>query len=118
MLGRSVARDAVRNELQDVEARDALAFEQPRGLRLRLLEHRGQDVAGVDLGALRALHVQHRRLQHPAERGRLLGLALLAAPQLLDRLFEEVVQLAAQPLSDPRRTPCRIRSPSGSCASA
>ena len=36
-------------------------------MRLRLLQDRGQDVAGVDFGPLRALHVQHRRLQHAAE---------------------------------------------------
>ena len=50
-----------------------------------------------DFRALRALHVQHRRLQHAAERRRLLRLALVAALQLLDRLAQVGVQVAPQP---------------------
>ena len=65
-------------------------------MRLRLLEDRGQDVAGMDFGPLRALHVEHGRLQHAAKRGRLLGLALVTAPQFLDRRIEVVVELAPQ----------------------
>ena len=43
-----------------------------------------------------ALHVQHGRLQHAAEGERLLGLLLLPAPELLDRLFQVFVEIAAQ----------------------
>src|SRR5262249_20062128 len=82
------AADAVRDELEHGESRDALALEQPCGVGLRLLQDRGKDVAGVDLGALRALHVQHGRGQDAPKRGRLFGLALLTAPELLDRVVE------------------------------
>ena len=65
--------------------------------RLRLLQNRREDVAGLRLLPLRALDVQHRGLQHAAERRRLLGLALLAARQLLDRLVEVGAEIAPQP---------------------
>ena len=78
--------DAVRDVVEDVEPRDAVRAEQPRGLRLVLLHDGRQDVAGVHFGALRALDVQHGRPQHVAERRRLFGLALAAAPHLLDRV--------------------------------
>ena len=88
--------DAVRDEIQHIEPRDLLRGEEARGVRLRLLQDRGQDVAGMDFGPLRALHVEHGRLQHAAKRGRLLGLALVTAPQFLDRRVEVVVELAPQ----------------------
>ena len=88
--------DAVRDELEDVEPRDALLAEQDRRMGLRLLQDRRQHVAGMHFVALRALHVEHGRLQHAAERRGLLRLALVAARQLLDRFVEVVVQLAAQ----------------------
>ena len=104
--------DAVRDEVEDVEPRDALRFEQPRRVRLRLLEDRRQDVAGMDFGALRALHVQHGRLQHAPERRRLLGLALLAAAQLFHRAIEvSFSSRRSRGRSAPQ--PFRIRSPSG-----
>ena len=43
-----------------------------------------------------ALHVQHRRLQHTPERQRLLGLLLLPAAELFDRLFQVFIEIAAQ----------------------
>ena len=89
-------RDPVRDVLEHVEPRDALLGEQLRGMRLRLLQDRGADVARFDLGALRALDVQHGGLQHAAERGGLLGLALVAALLLFDRLAEIRVEIAAQ----------------------
>ena len=63
---------------------------------LRLLEDRREDVAGVHFVALRALDVQHGRLQHAAKRHRLLGLALAAALVVLDRLVEIRRQVLAQ----------------------
>ena len=72
---------------------------------LRLLQDRGEDVADVGLVALRALDVQHRGLQDAAERRRLLGLPVAAAPDLLDRLVEVFVQPAAQRAAGPRRRP-------------
>ena len=95
----------MRDEFEDVEPRDALRLEQTRRLRLRLLEDRRQDVAGVHFGALRALDVQDGRLQDAPERRRLLRLALVTAPELLDRLLQVLVQLAPQPGRDRRRRP-------------
>jgi hypothetical protein len=66
-------------------------------VRLGLLQDRCEDVAGVHLGALRALDVQYRRLQDAPESRRLFRLALLAAPQLFDRRVQILVQLTAQP---------------------
>ena len=77
--------DAVREVLEHVEPRDALLGQQHRGARLRLLQDGGDQIADLRLLPLRALHVQHRRLQRAAERRRLFGLALLAARQRFDR---------------------------------
>ena len=107
----------MRDVLEDVEPRDALLREQPRGVRLRLLQDGGEDVAGLHFLPLRALHVQHGGLQHAPERRRLLGLALLSALELLDRLVEIVVQILPQPRQVGAAGE-RMRSPSGSCASA
>ena len=53
--------DAVRDVLEDVEPRDALLGEQPRGLGLRLLQDRGEDVAGLRLpGAARSARAARR----------------------------------------------------------
>ena len=82
--------DAVREVLEHVEPRDAL-FGQQRGRpRLRLLQDRRDQIAHLRFLPLRALHVQHRRLQRPAERRRLLGLALLSARQRFDRVVQAV----------------------------
>ena len=89
-------RHAVRDVLEDVEPRDPVLGEQPRGVRLRLLHDRGEDVARVRFLALRRLHVQDRRLQHLAERGGLLGLVAAAARHALDRRLEIRAQVAAQ----------------------
>ena len=89
-------RDPVGNELQHVEPRDALLGQQDRRVRLRLLQDGGQDVADVRFVTLRALHVDHRGLQHAPERRRLLRLAIAAARQVLDRFVEVVVQLTTQ----------------------
>ena len=86
----------MRDVLEHVEPRDALLRQQLRGVGLGLLQDRRADVAGLHFAALRALHVQHRGLQHAAERRRLLRLALLAALELFDRLAEVRVEVAAQ----------------------
>ena len=110
--------DAVRDVVEDVEPRDALRGEQLRRIRLRLLQHRREHVAGAHLLTAGALDVQHGGLQHAAERQRLLGLRLRPAAELLDRLREVRVEVACAAAAGPRRTAARIRSPSGSCASA
>ena len=53
-------------------------------------------VAGVDFLPSGALHVQHRRLEDAPERERLLGLLLLAARELLDRVLEVLVEIAPE----------------------
>ena len=110
-------RHAVGNELEDVEPRDSLGPQQAGRLGLRLLEHRGQDVARIDLGALGTLDVEDRGLKHASERRRLLGLALLPPAEPLDGWVEVFLQVAAQAhQSTPHAF--RMRSPSGSCARA
>ena len=81
-LGRHLG-DAVRDEIQDVQTRDALRRQQLSRECLRLLQHRGEDVSRPHLVASRTLHVEDGRLQHTSERERLLGLALAAATPLL-----------------------------------
>ena len=66
-----------------------MAGEQLRGVRLVLLHDGREDVAGVDLGPLSALHVQRRSPEDVTKRRRLLRLALASAP----RLFEGVVKV-------------------------
>jgi hypothetical protein len=97
LAGRRRLAHAVRDEVEHVEPRDVLRFEQPGRVRLRLLQDRRQDVPGVDLGALGALDVEHGRLEDAPERRGLFRLALVPAPQLLDRRVEVLVELAAQP---------------------
>ena len=72
------------------------AGEQLRRVRLGLLQRRREHVARLHFLPARALHVQHRRLQHAAERQRLLRLLLLAARELLDVLVEVLVEIAAE----------------------
>ena len=43
-----------------------------------------------------ALDVEDRRLEHAAERERLLGFLLLTARELLDRILEVLVEIAAE----------------------
>ena len=71
-----------------------------------------RDVAGLHFLPLRALHVQHRGLEHAAERRRLFRLALLAARQLLDRFVEVRRRVPGAAARGRRRRRARIRSPS------
>ncbi len=97
-LGRNrYLRDAVGDVVEHVQPRDGLGLEQLGGVRVGLLQHRGNEVAGVHLRLARALHVEHRRLQHAPEGARLLRLLLHPARELLDRALEEGVQLPAEP---------------------
>ncbi len=86
----------MRDVFEDVEPGDALRGEQLRRVRPVLLQRRRDDVARLHFLAAGALHVQHGRLQHAPERQRLLGLLLLAARELLDRILEILVEIAPQ----------------------
>ncbi len=89
-------RDAVREVLEHVEARDALLGQQLRRARLRLLQDGRDQIAHLRFLPLRALHVQHRGLQRAAERRRLLGLALLSARKRFDRVVQAVGDVSPQ----------------------
>ena len=89
-------RDAVRNEVEDVETRDALGREQLRGVALVLLQHRGENVARVGFVALRALHVEDGRLQHAPESHRLFRVFGSASPLSFDRVVQVLIQIATQ----------------------
>ena len=87
---------AVRDVFEDVEPGDALPGEQLRRVRPVLLQRRRDDVARLHFLPSRALHVEHRRLQHAPERERLLGLLLLTARELLDRVLKVLVEIAPE----------------------
>ena len=72
------------------------AGEQLRRVRPVLLQRRRDDVARMHFLPAGALHVEHRRLEHAPERQRLLGLLLLTARELLDRILEVLVEIAPQ----------------------
>ncbi len=82
-------------KFEHVEARHALRVEQLRGIRLGLLQHGREQIAGLDLAAS-ALHVQDRGLQRAAERQRLIGFALVAAREGFDLLVQVAIERAAQ----------------------
>jgi hypothetical protein len=88
--------DAVRDVVDDVEARHALLLEQVDGEAVALAEHRDQEVAGRHLGASGALDVHRGALEHALEGERLVGARLLTLGQHLDALLEELLDLAAQ----------------------
>ena len=105
--------------LEHVEPGDALLGQQQAAASVSgCCRIAASSVAGVHLLTLRALHVQDRGLQHAAERRRLLGLVLLAAPQRFDRSNpgSSLDLLRSTRRSAPQAP--RMRSPSGSCASA
>ena len=109
--------DAVRDVVEHVEAGDALRGEQLGRVGLLLLEHRGEHVPGPHFIASGALHVQDGRLQHAPEGERLLGLAVAAAAELLERFREVRVEVDAE-LPQIHADRGQDRSPSASCASA
>jgi len=82
--------------LEHVEPGDGLRLERPSRVRFGLLEDGGQDVTRLHFEPLGALHVEHRRLQHAAERSRLFGFPLLPAPHRFDRRLEVIVEVLAQ----------------------
>ena len=59
-------RSAVRDDLQHVDARDALFLQEEGGVRVGLQQQPGQYVAGAGLLAFGAAHLQHHALQHAA----------------------------------------------------
>ena len=89
-------RDAVRDVVEDVEARHTLLVEHLRGVRLGLLQDGGEHIARTDLVLAGALDLQHGGLQHAPEAQRLRGLVRpLAAPGRLERR-QELVERAPQ----------------------
>ena len=85
---------------------------------LRLLQNGREQVADLRLLPLRALHVQHGRLQRPAERRRLLGLALLSAREGPRPTRPGCRSTFRRSSGRSAPQAARMRSPSGSWASA
>ena len=109
--------NAVRDEIQDVQARDALGGEELCRERLRLLKHRGEDVSGAHLIASRTLHVEDGRLQHRRNDRVCSGSRWRPRPHCSN----DLVRYTSRSMRICRRstpTADRIFSPSGSCASA
>ena len=65
-------------------------------MTLGLLQEGREQVAYLRVLPLRALHVQHGGLQYATEGRRLLGLALLASPEPLDRFVEVLIEVLPQ----------------------
>src|SRR5262245_45261646 len=69
-----------------------MALEQSCSFGPRLLENGGENIAGLHFGFLRALHVTNTRRQPELEYGGLLRFPFLSTLQMLDALFEMLVQ--------------------------
>ena len=89
-------RDAVRNKIDHVEARDALLLQKENRRRFGFMEHRDQHVAAGDFLAPRRLHVQRRALQRPLHADRIARRNFLALRHPLDLLVEVMRELAPQ----------------------
>ena len=105
VLGRSVhfaivvgagLGDAVRNEIDHIEARHALLLQQEDRVRLGLMEHRDEHLRTVDLGPSGRLRVQRGALQSPLHPGCIMRLEGAALGQALDLFIEVLLQLLAQ----------------------
>ncbi len=86
----------MRDVIQDVQPGDILRLQQFRRIRIGLLQNGGQNVSEPNLVLPGALDVQHRGLQDPLERQRLVRFpAPRGAGKLLERA-EKLVQRMAQ----------------------
>ncbi len=86
----------MRDEIDDVEARDLLQAEQVRRVRVLLAEDRDQHVGDRDLLLAARLHVEHGALQHALEPQRGLHFAVVVLFQARRGLVDEVLELLAQ----------------------
>jgi len=89
-------RQPVRDVIDDVEPRDALAVEEEHRVALLFAEDRHQHVADADLFLAARLHVEHGALQHPLEAERRLHLALLAFLETRRRLIDVIPEFLLQ----------------------
>jgi len=88
--------NAVRDEIDGIDARDVLLLQQVDGLALLLAEERHQHVGAGDLVAARGLHVEDGALQHALEAECRLRLALVSPRGSRGRRLDELRELAAQ----------------------
>ena len=96
--------DAVRDEVDYVEAGDAFLLQEVEGVRLGLLEHRDQHRRTVYFLAPRRLRVHCRALQRALHAGRVARRCVGAAAKALDPVIEVALQFAAQRIDIRRRT--------------
>ena len=96
-LGAGELGYAVGDVLEHVEPRRSLCAQELDGVRVRLLEERGDQVARLHLLALRAVGVSHRGLEHPMERDRLAGLDGLSAWLRVELIVQEAVEIRLEP---------------------
>jgi hypothetical protein len=71
-------------------------FSIPGATRFGLLKNGGEQVTRLHFLPLRALDVEHRRLQNSPERGRLLRVPFLPLPHLFDAVVEIAIEIAAE----------------------
>ncbi len=89
-------RQAMRDEIDHVEARHILHAEQVGGMRLFLAEDRHQHIGDGDLFLAARLHVEHGPLQHPLESQGRLHVPILAGRQSRRGLIDELLQLGLE----------------------
>ena len=88
--------DPVRNEIDHIEASNALLLQVVNGVRILFAEDRDQDVGTVDLLPAGRLHVQDGTLDHPLEAQRWLGVDFVLAGDGWRVFADEAHQILAQ----------------------
>ena len=91
-------RQAVRNEIDDVEARDLGAIQQVNGVTLLLAEDGDEHIGDADFFLAGGLHVEHRALQHALEAERGLHLAVFVIGQPRRGAVEVLVERVLEPV--------------------
>ena len=90
-------RQAVRDVVDDVQARHVLHRQQVGRVRVLLAEDRDQHVGRRDFLLAARLHVEHGALQHALEAQRRLHFAVVVVLEPRRGLVDEVLQVLAQP---------------------
>ncbi len=88
--------DLVRNEVDDVEARDLLLVQEIHRVRVFLAEDRDQHIGTGHFRTTAGLHVIHGPLQHPLETERRLGIAGIAARQYRHGLGDDAADIGRE----------------------
>ena len=89
-------RNAMRNKIDYIEARDVLLLEEKISRRFGLMKHRNQDIAAIDFVAARRLHMKRGTLQRALHADRIARHHSLAFRHPLDLLVKVARELLLQ----------------------